>query len=186
VSDWETEEANNTDLEKVPSVVTYNSKGEVNSWGFTPEERQHHISWFKMGLCEEARKMLAKERPERYKKLYDLLATYKKDPLDVSADYLRLLWAHSMENIREMVDPLLWENIKMRIVLTVPAIWDHKAQALTRKAAKMAGMLDRKGSTLELIGEPEAAVLAVFKGMNTSRNHSSLKVSYTELISITH
>jgi hypothetical protein len=118
VSDWETEEANNTDLEKVPSVVTYNSKGEVNSWGFTPEERQHHISWFKMGLCEEARKMLAKERPERYKKLYDLLATYKKDPLDVSADYLRLLWAHSMENIREMVDPLLWENIKMRIVLT--------------------------------------------------------------------
>lgn len=131
-----------------------------------------------MGLCEEATKMLARERPERYEKLYDLLKKYKKKPLDVTADYLRLLWAHAMGNIQERVDPVLWENIKMKIVLTVPAIWDHKAQDLTRQAAKMAGMLDRKSSTLELIAEPEAAALAVFMGMNTSRTQSSLKVRY--------
>jgi molecular chaperone DnaK (HSP70) len=178
VSNWETDEANNHDLEKVPSIVTYNSHGKVNSWGFSLEERRHHISWFKLGLCEEATKMLAKERPERYEMLYDLLTKYNKKPLDVSADYLRLLWAHAMENIQERVDPVLWENINLRIVLTVPAIWDHKAQDLTRQAAKMAGMLDRKGSTLELIAEPEAAALAVFTGMNTSRTQSSLKVSH--------
>lgn len=122
--------------------------------------------------------MLARERPERYEKLHDLLKKYKKKPLDVTADYLRLLWAHAMGNIQESVDPVLWENIKMKIVLTVPAIWDHKAQDLTRQAAKMAGMLDRKGSTLELIAEPEAAALAVFMGMNTSRTQSSLKVRH--------
>jgi molecular chaperone DnaK (HSP70) len=122
--------------------------------------------------------MLARERPERFEKLHDLLKKYKKKPLDVSADYLRLLWAHAMENIQERVDPVLWENIKMKIVLTVPAIWDHKAQDLTRQAAKMAGMLDRKSSTLELIAEPEAAALAVFMGMNTSRTQSSLKVRH--------
>jgi molecular chaperone DnaK (HSP70) len=176
VSDWDTDEANNHDLEKVPSVVTYDSQGMVNSWGFSLEERRHHISWFKMGLCEEAIKMLAKERPERFEKLHNLLTKYQKKPIDVSADYLRLLWAHAMENIQARVDPVLWEDIKLRIVLTVPAIWDHKAQDLTRQAAKMAGMLDRKGSTLELIGEPEAAAFAVFTGMNTSRTQSSLKV----------
>jgi hypothetical protein len=52
-----------------------------------------------MGLCEEATKMLARERPERFEKLLDLLKKYKKKPLDVSADYLRLLWAHAMGNI---------------------------------------------------------------------------------------
>ncbi|KAI9741418.1 MAG: hypothetical protein M1818_004224 [Claussenomyces sp. TS43310] len=185
VSNWDTDEANDHDLEKVPSIVTRNSQGKVNSWGFSLEERRHHISWFKLGLCEEVTKMLAKERPERYNMLYDLLAKYDKKPLDVSADYLRLLWAHSIEHIQEEVDPVLRDNIKLRIVLTVPAIWDHKAQDLTRRAAEMAGMLDREDSTLELIAEPEAAALAVFTGMNTSRTQSSLRISHAQLLCTT-
>jgi len=79
--------------------------------------------------------------------------------------------------IQSRIGKLLWENMTLKIVLTVPAIWDHKAQELTRKAAEMAGLLARNDTTLELVGEPEAAALAVFDEMR-SQNNRSLKVSH--------
>jgi molecular chaperone DnaK (HSP70) len=72
------------------------------------------------------------------------------------------LWSHATETIKSKIGQTLWENLAIRIVLTVPAIWDHQAQELTRKSAEMAGLMARKNTTLELIGEPEAAALAVF------------------------
>ncbi|KAH6674763.1 hypothetical protein B0J14DRAFT_652947 [Halenospora varia] len=175
VSSWETKEPNNHDLEKVPSIVTYNKEGNVSSWGFSLVEKKHHLSWFKMGLSEEATQMLAKEQPERYADLVKLFKKHNKQPVEVSADYLRKLWAHAVKNIEERMDPLIWETIKFKIVLTVPAIWDHRAQELTKQAARNAGMLDRRGTTLELIGEPEAAALAVVTDMNIPGMQSSLK-----------
>lgn len=166
----------------MPSIITYFSNGKVSSWGFNLDPDRHHISWFKLGLSEEGTKILEQKQPERFQKLQDLLIRYKKSPLDVSADYLRLLWAHAMKYIQERTDDVIWEVVKFKVVLTVPAMWDHKAQDLTRQAAKMAGILDPKGAVLELIGEPEAAALAVFTEMDKPGPHTSLKVSQKQLI----
>ena len=182
VSNWESDQPHNHDQEKVPSIVTYNSEGKVASWGHSLERRQHHISWFKLGLSAEATDLLAKEQPDRYERLQRLFVKYNKSPLDVAADYLRKLWEHATENIKQKIDPYLWENVKFKIVLTVPAMWDHRAQELTKKAAEMAGMLVRKGTTLELIGEPEAAALAVSSKMNSPTPHSILKVGNIEIV----
>jgi molecular chaperone DnaK (HSP70) len=81
------------------------------------------------------------------------------------------------EVIQSRIGKLLWENMTLQIVLTVPAIWDHKAQELTRKAAEMAGLLVRSDTTLELVGEPEAAALAVFDELRSQKKRS-LKVSH--------
>jgi molecular chaperone DnaK (HSP70) len=148
----------------VPSVVTYGSSGDVSSWGFILDPDQYHVSQFKLLLSEEGVKFLEQKQPERFRELQDLLTRYKKTPLDVSADYLRLLWTHAMKHIQKRIGDIIWEVVKFKIVLTVPAVWDHKAQDLTRQAAKRAGFLDRKDTILDLIGEPEAAALAVFAG----------------------
>jgi hypothetical protein len=102
----------------------------------------------------------------------NVLAQHGKGLVDVAADYLRCLWTHATEIIQSRIGRDLWENVQLRLVLTVPAIWDHKAQELTRKAAEMAGMLAWSDTTLELIGEPEAAAMAVLEEMSVQKKRS--------------
>jgi molecular chaperone DnaK (HSP70) len=120
-------------------------------------------------LSEYGRQQLAEEQPEKYKELHALLKFFGKEPIDVMADYLKCIWKYATDNIQRRIGKHLWENLKLKIVVTVPAIWDHKAQELTRKAAQMAGLHSRNTTELELIGEPEAAALAVFDEMSTQR-----------------
>lgn len=152
--------------------MTYNSKGEVCSWGYKLDEYRYHISWFKLCLSDSGVADLAKDQPEKYAEMQKYLTAFKKKPIDVVSDYLRCLWKHATENIKVNIGKHLWENLKIKIVLTVPAIWDHKTQELTRKAAKMAGLMARSSTTLELIGEPEAAALAVFDEMSVQKKRS--------------
>lgn len=149
----------------MPSVLTYNSKGKVTSWGYNLDSNREFVSWFKLGLSDEASARFQNEQPQRFAKLEDILARLKKKPVDVVSDYLRCLWTHTIQVIQRSIGKQLWENITIKIVLTVPAIWDHKAQELTRRAADVAGLLARSETTLELIGEPESAALAVFEEM---------------------
>lgn len=170
VSSWDSDQPHNSDLHKVPSALTYNSKNEVTSWGFALEpRRRNHISWFKLGLSEKAARCFARDQPQRFEKLTTVLAQHGKQPVDVTADYLHCLWTHATEIIQRRIGRDLWEHVQLRLVLTVLAIWDHKAQELTRKAAEMAGMLARSDTTLELIGEPEAAALAVLEEMSAQK-----------------
>jgi molecular chaperone DnaK (HSP70) len=168
ISSWDSDLPANSDNHKVPSVLTYDSKRNVNSWGYKLERRRHHISWFKLLLSKHATDKVTEEQPDRIQKLQQLLSDYNKEPVDVAADYLRELWKHTSDEISRRV-PALWENAELKITLTVPAIWDLSAQELTKKAAEMAGLLDRKGTTLQLIGEPEAAALSVFQEMSAQK-----------------
>jgi len=172
----------NSDRHKVPSILTYNSKGEVTSWGYTIDSNRYQISWFKLGISENGSQKLEDEQPERSKMLKALAKAYGKKPVDVVGDYLRCLWTHASESIQTSIGKHLWENLRLKIVLTVPAIWDHKAQEITRQAAEMAGLLARTDTTLELIGEPEAAALAVFEDMNAQRKRSLQVSLFLEMI----
>jgi molecular chaperone DnaK (HSP70) len=180
ISSWETEDIpRSTDLHKVPSILTYNSSGEVTSWGYRLDEERNAISWFKLLLSEQATQKLAEDQPDRYERLQVLLKNFNKEPVDVAADYLRSIWKHVKNDIEEKIDDWLWDNLKLKIVLTVPAIWDHKAQEMTRKAAEKAGLLEKASTSLELIGEPESAALEVFTEMRIQkRGNLNVRMSF--------
>jgi molecular chaperone DnaK (HSP70) len=146
--------------DKVPSVLTYNDECQVSSWGCNLAPQGKHISWFKLLLSEHATEIFAKNDPERLKELQSLLSYYHKKPVDVVADYLGYLWQHATAEISKSLS-VLWGLANLKIVLTVPAMWDMSAQELTKEAARMAGLLNRRNTFLELVAEPEAAALSV-------------------------
>ncbi|CAG8977831.1 hypothetical protein HYALB_00008997 [Hymenoscyphus albidus] len=58
------------------------------------------------------------------------------------------------------------DNMTFKVVLTLPANWDHPAQELTRQAAEKAGIKKprfRGPTTFKTMSEPEAAALAAWK-----------------------
>jgi molecular chaperone DnaK (HSP70) len=86
----------------------------------------------------------------------------RKAPVDVVADYLQRLWEHAVSTLKSRFGAAFFDNLQIKLVLTIPAIWDHQAQELTRKAAHKAGMMKRGNMKLELVSEPEAAARYVF------------------------
>lgn len=70
-----------------------------------------------------------------------------------------------MERLRVRLTQAVLDNMVFKIVLTVPAIWDHRAQEDMRLAARSAGLLENRlcGKTeLTLVAEPAAAALATY------------------------
>ena len=134
---------------------------------------------FKLLLSQETR-----EDPRNEPLVRQLagLEALEKKPVDVAADYLRCLWEHTMQKLKTTPREetrLAIEMVRFKVVLTVPASWDHAAQDLTHKAAKQAGILSKKHSrktTLEMISEPEAAALAFFTDLRL-KGQLDLKVS---------
>jgi molecular chaperone DnaK (HSP70) len=87
-----------------------------------------------------------------------------KEPIDVVADYLKLLWQHTVNNMKRVLGAICIDVLPFKVVLTVPAIWRSYAYARMRQAAKIAGILDERlggETTLQLATEPEAAALAI-------------------------
>jgi molecular chaperone DnaK (HSP70) len=95
-----------------------------------------------------------------------------KKPIDLAADYLQHLWEHASDTLKSRFGETYMETIQIKLVLTVPAMWDHQAQELTKKAAKMAGFGRRGKTKMELCSEPEAAARYVFS------ENVALRVSY--------
>lgn len=84
-------------------------------------------------------------------------------PIDLVADYLRLLWAHTMKMIEKSRGAQFLPALRFHIVISVPAIWKGYARQSMEEAAKMAGLLAPReiGKTrLSFVLEPEAAGMA--------------------------
>ena len=70
------------------------------------------------------------------------------------------------------------ESMILKLVLTVPAIWDQNAVSNMRLAAKRAGLLDARPigeTTIRFISEPAAAALAAYEDLEI-RNNKILEV----------
>lgn len=151
------------DSDKVPSKIIYDSRGKVVGWGFAcASEGTFEVQWFKLLLSDEAREKGGGKVAEAQAVLQRL----KKEPVDVVADYLEQLWRHAVEQIELKLTRIAFDNMDLRIVLTVPANWDHKAQERTKKAAIKAGITARRSlgtPALKLVTEPEAAALSAWK-----------------------
>ncbi|VUC27157.1 unnamed protein product [Clonostachys rosea] len=151
------------DKQQVPTTISYNSWGRPSAWGYSVPPSQEPLKWFKLLLLDN------EHLPDHFRhapKLVEAQAQMKelnKGPVDVIADYLRLLWTHSLEQISKSVTPFALARLKFKVVVTMPAIWPLYARLRMRDAVKKAGILDPRaaGETLlSFISEPEAAALA--------------------------
>jgi len=163
ISSWDTI-GRDRDSDKVPSRIIYDARGKVFGWGFTPKPDGPYfqVQWFKLLLSDEARQ----QGGEKVKEAQSQLAILKKQPVDVVADYLRHLWLHAIEVIELRLTKIAFDNMDLRVVLTIPANWDLTAQRRTKEAAIKAGITLRRVAgipTLKLVTEPEAAAIAAWK-----------------------
>ncbi|KAI1464857.1 uncharacterized protein F4812DRAFT_462181 [Daldinia caldariorum] len=157
ITDWTNPQAVNANAEKVPSVISYKN-GQVSNWGYEVTMREDSFRWIKILL----------EPEHKYAKTIDdvkqsnaLLTKLNKTADEVVSDYLRALWAYTKEDIRKRIDDENWENtFRLRVVLTVPAMWSHQAKDRTAKAARAAGL----PVDISMVTEPEAAALATLRG----------------------
>jgi len=94
-----------------------------------------------------------------------------KTAVEITTDYLKLLYAHLMRTLRQRLIRTL-DNTPIQFVLTTPAIWSHEAQNATCQAAKDAGFTSRAGDTLTMVSEPEAAASYCLKEICHERSES--------------
>lgn len=165
VHDWEVGagSARCKQADKVPSKISYDSRGRIWKWGYmvSPQD-EYQAEWFKLLLSANA----LDQGGERVEKTSRVLKLLKKSVVDVVADYLSCLWAHAVKDIELALSKTTVDNMTFKVVLTVPANWDHMAQSLTKKAAQQAGIeavRPRGPTTLRMVSEPEAAALAAWK-----------------------
>jgi hypothetical protein len=153
--------------EKVDTRISYDRNGKVSSWGFQEvPEGDHQFKYFKLLLSDDGT-AAAKKLGDTSNDIAQM-SLLKKKPVDVAADFLGCLWEHTVKYFREN-EAELFAILPFKVVLTVPANWDHKAQGRTRDAAVKAGILKPlkgrrtvKSTTLDIVSEPEACALTVF------------------------
>ena len=146
--------AQNASKDKVPSSISY-VNGKPQKWGYTVGLTDESFKWIKI-LLEENHKYITTVEP--VKDSNQLLTKVNKKAHEVVADYLKLLWEYTLEDIRKF-HPTYQEIFTLRVVLTVPAMWSPAAKDKTLQAAQLAGM----PTPIKLVTEPEAAALATLK-----------------------
>ncbi|KAH0537660.1 hypothetical protein FGG08_005573 [Glutinoglossum americanum] len=162
ISSWETLSSCNSESEKVPSCIEYDGHGRVTGWGFDRATKGcFQLQWFKLLLSADAQR----DAGEKVQEAQRILDGLNKLVVDAVADYLKCLWAHTFAILEKRLNRAMLDTLLFRVVLTVPAAWDHRAQDLMREAAERAGIRAPRApgpTTLQLVAEPEAAALATF------------------------
>jgi molecular chaperone DnaK (HSP70) len=155
--------ANQFYSEKTPTLLAYED-GRPTAWGGKVKpSHSTQISHFKLGLhiphSASAPKStgnalsggFANDPKWRHPSMPD------KNAVNYVSDYLKFLRQHILNEVlpKEFGKEFLARQL-IKYVVTVPAIWSHKATDLTREAALNAGF---EFDELILVTEPEAAAL---------------------------
>ncbi|KAM0796671.1 hypothetical protein BDR22DRAFT_866080 [Usnea florida] len=154
INNWPDPLAQNASKDKVPSSISY-VDGKPQKWGYSVGLNDESFRWIKV-LLEENHKYATTVEP--VKDSNTLLRKVNKTAQAVVADYLRLLWDYTLDDIKKF-HPDYQDIYALRVVLTVPAIWSPTAKDKTLQAARIAGM----PGNIRLVTEPEAAALATLK-----------------------
>jgi molecular chaperone DnaK (HSP70) len=91
-----------------------------------------------------------------------LPTSFTKTAEVLSIDYLTHLREHIIRVLKIKVGEGVIESTTIEYIITVPAIWSDAAKFRTRACAKRAGM----GGDLQIISEPEAAVIYALDAMD--------------------
>jgi Hsp70 protein len=160
INNWPNPQASIATADQVPSKITYNN-GKVDKWGFAMSSTDIPLKWFKV-LLDPSHKY---SKSDLAKPASSLLARQNKTAQEVSTDYLQRIWEFTLDDIKRKRGEDFKEKHPLKVVLTVPAVWSQAAKEETRRAAQLAGLPD-----VELVAEPEAAALAVFKSRKANND----------------
>jgi hypothetical protein len=147
--------------DKVPTMLSYDSNGELQDWG--PEVLDTEditIKYFKLGLQDDVDRGYLSGNGSAIggflsKSDWTHNKLSNKSSLDFASEYLSAIHAYFLNDyVPGIYGPAFLQGQRVSYVITVPAIWTHKAKDLTRKAAERAGITD-----LEFVTEPQAAAL---------------------------
>lgn len=161
------------DVEKTLTEIFFDDQNlEEVRWGCGTPLDKEAIEWFKLLLLENKDVPAYVRECPYYESAVRAVQDCRQDIVTIVAQYLRCLWRHTLASIQRSLGTELLEKCDLQVVLTVPAIWPLYAQHRMRKAAKAAGIDgDRDNhrgqkTTIQIISEPEAAVLATLKDMS--------------------
>ena len=158
IDDWPKSNPSIENTEKVPTAISYGQDGQPYHWGYNVESTERSFKWFKL-LLDPQRAIKAKDPSAESK---SLLEDMGKTAEEVAADYLRLIWKYTTDDIERSQGEGWQSRHPLRVVLTVPAIWSHAGKDTTLRAAQAAGL----PKSLSLVTEPEAAALKALRDKN--------------------
>lgn len=163
MTDWPMVNNYQTDRPKAPSTIFYRHLDDKNpSWGFSTPQDDSVLRWFKLLLIDEKDLPEKVRQSSQVKAARALLHNYNKTPVQVFADYLANVWAHSYPQIAAAEGDHFVKIYPLHFVITLPAIWPHYVRKRMAEAMQLAGLLEFSavGSTkISFISEPEAAAL---------------------------
>ncbi|RYP25624.1 hypothetical protein DL767_008335 [Monosporascus sp. MG133] len=163
ITRWLSTHARNSDRVKVPTKLYYDKHTKNVSWGYNIPEGEP-IQWFKLLLLNDEDLSAHLQGSAHIRKARTMLEELGKDATQVTADYLKQLWQHTMKAMEKAKGPSLIKATPIHVVLTVPAIYQDYGRERMRRAAELAGILDKRplceDTTLSFVTEPESAIMA--------------------------
>lgn len=173
---------------KTPTRIAYsqeNSKLKNNKWGFEVNPKMISYSWTKLLLDKNA---ATKEHDDPSLTGMEgsgmLPLPPFRDAAGVCEDFLREVYIHVSNKLRQQMSDLTFENTPMECWVTLPAVWSEEAKDATLNAAKNAGFGNRPGDEIYTIAEPEAAAIATLKEFAKSDAMNQITVCFSILISM--
>ncbi|KAF2723145.1 hsp70-like protein [Polychaeton citri CBS 116435] len=154
---------------KAPTRIAYaveNQQYQLDEdlWGYAVEPEFVACSWTKLLLDINTNESQFDD--PKLREAIDqgiLRLPFGKTPQQICQDYLRQLYLHLMSQLQKKIPKSVIEATPMDCWLTVPAVWSDQAQNMTKMAAQAAGFGARRGDTISVISEPEAAAIAALK-----------------------
>ena len=146
---------------KTPTELFYN--GSDIKWGYDIPRDAEPLRWFKLLLLQEEDLNRNVQSSEFLRHGRQYLKDNDKSAVDLIADYLRLIWEHSIHIIKKARGNTVIEALRFHVVITVPAIWKGYARQGMKEAVGRSGILDHRaaGETkFTFAPEPEAAGLS--------------------------
>ena len=161
IARWPYDGQRGKDEVQIPTQVDLATK----EWGYLVPKDADPVRWFKLLLLEprdlktdlnDSSIPLEASR----EKLTKHAGSEPGAVVDLIAGFLQKLWEHSLEEIKHEIDV---DYLRIKVAITVPAIWPLYARKKMEEAARKAGILNprRIGATkLILVEEPEAAAVS--------------------------
>jgi molecular chaperone DnaK (HSP70) len=142
---------------EVPSELWYNGREVLMGYAirkkvmYPVKEDGLRLHRFKLLLDDTERMSSERMTPAR------ILQRLRKSPEDVITEYLTLLLEHTKSRLRRTHD--YKEGTSVKLVVTVPAIWDTTALTIMTRAMERAALNTRfgQGNDVFLVSEPDAA-----------------------------
>jgi molecular chaperone DnaK (HSP70) len=169
VDTWPDPKASNANRNKTPSVISYRN-GDPHEWGFNAKKLDDPLRWAKI-LLQPENTQTGIQTEKIIEHTRQGLERIGKTAEEAVTDYLRYVWNFVIKKDLDGQFTNVEALFKLRVVVTVPAMWEPIARESTRRALRGAGI--RAEWPIDIVTEPQAAALASYHDM---KDFKQLKV----------